>query len=166
MAVFGLPKLREDDALRAVRAAARMQRAQAVLNDELERHWGVRLTVRTGVNTGRVVAGDPTAGQRLVTGDAVNVAARLEQAAGAQEVACSAISPTGSFATSSTSRRWSRSSSGKSEPVRAYRLIDVHGHSGRHVASTHPWWGASASSSSSGVRSPRRSSCDSADSSP
>ena len=63
-----------------------MQRAQAVLNDELERHWGVRLTVRTGVNTGQVVAGDPTAGQRLVTGDAVNVAARLEQAAGAQEV--------------------------------------------------------------------------------
>ena len=63
-----------------------MQRAQAVLNDELERHWGVRLTVRTGVNTGEVVAGDPTAGQRLVTGDAVNVAARLEQAAGAQEV--------------------------------------------------------------------------------
>jgi len=86
MAVFGLPKLHEDDALRAVRAAAGMQRAQAVLNDELERQWGVRLTVRTGVNTGEVVAGDPTAGQRLVTGDAVNVAARLEQAAGAQEV--------------------------------------------------------------------------------
>jgi class 3 adenylate cyclase/tetratricopeptide (TPR) repeat protein len=86
MAVFGLPTVHEDDALRAVRAAADMQRAQAVLNDELERHWGVRLTVRTGVNTGQVVAGDPSAGQRLVTGDAVNVAARLEQAAGAQEV--------------------------------------------------------------------------------
>ena len=86
MAVFGLPTVHEDDALRAVRAAADMQQAQAVLNDELERHWGVRLTVRTGVNTGQVVAGDPTAGQRLVTGDAVNVAARLEQAAGEQEV--------------------------------------------------------------------------------
>ncbi len=43
MAVFGLPKLHEDDALRAVRAAADMQRVQAVLNDELERQWGVRL---------------------------------------------------------------------------------------------------------------------------
>jgi class 3 adenylate cyclase/tetratricopeptide (TPR) repeat protein len=86
MAVFGLPTLHEDDALRAVRAAAGMQRALTGLNDDLERHWGVRLTVRTGVNTGEVVAGDPTAGQRLVTGDAVNVAARLEQAAGAQEV--------------------------------------------------------------------------------
>ncbi len=62
MAVFGLPKLHEDDALRAVRAAADMQRVQAELNDELERQWGVRLTVRTGVNTGEVVAGDPSDG--------------------------------------------------------------------------------------------------------
>jgi class 3 adenylate cyclase len=86
MAVFGLPQLHEDDALRAVRAAAGMQRALAELNDELEHHWGVRLANRTGVNTGEVVAGDPTAGQRLVTGDTVNVAARLEQAAGEREV--------------------------------------------------------------------------------
>ena len=86
MAVFGLPTLHEDDALRAVRAAAEMQRALAALNDELERTWGVRLANRTGVNTGEVVAGDPTAGQRLVTGDAVNIAARLEQAAPPDEV--------------------------------------------------------------------------------
>jgi class 3 adenylate cyclase len=86
MAVFGLPKLHEDDALRAVRAAAGMQRALEELNDDLERRYGVRLVNRTGVNTGEVVAGDPTGGQRLVTGDAVNVAARLEQAAGACEV--------------------------------------------------------------------------------
>jgi class 3 adenylate cyclase/tetratricopeptide (TPR) repeat protein len=86
MAVFGLPKLREDDALRAVRAAFQMQGALATLNVELERGWGVTLTNRTGVNTGEVVAGDVTAGQRLVTGDTVNVAARLEQAAGAGEV--------------------------------------------------------------------------------
>jgi class 3 adenylate cyclase/tetratricopeptide (TPR) repeat protein len=86
MAVFGLPTLHEDDALRAVRAAHEMQHALTRLNDELERGWGVRLTNRTGVNTGEVVAGDPVAGQRLVTGDAVNVAARLEQAAPALEV--------------------------------------------------------------------------------
>jgi class 3 adenylate cyclase/tetratricopeptide (TPR) repeat protein len=86
MAVFGLPLLHEDDALRAVRAAHGMKRALEALNDELDRRFGVRLANRTGVNTGEVVAGDPAAGQRLVVGDAVNVAARLEQAAPAMEV--------------------------------------------------------------------------------
>jgi class 3 adenylate cyclase/tetratricopeptide (TPR) repeat protein len=86
MAVFGLPKLHEDDALRAVRAAHEARGALAALNDDLERAYRVRLSNRTGVNTGEVVAGDPTGGQRLVTGDVVNVAARLEQAAPADEV--------------------------------------------------------------------------------
>ncbi|TMM33197.1 MAG: guanylate cyclase [Actinobacteria bacterium] len=86
MAVFGLPRLHEDDALRAVRAAASMQDTLATLNVELKERWGVALTNRTGVNTGEIVAGDPSLGQRLVTGDAVNVAARLEQAAPANEI--------------------------------------------------------------------------------
>jgi len=86
MAVFGLPRLHEDDALRAVRAAAAMQQSLAALNDDLDRRYGVRLAHRTGINTGEVITGDPSAGQRLVTGDAVNVAARLEQAAGTGEV--------------------------------------------------------------------------------
>ena len=81
MAVFGLPKLHEDDALRAVRAVDEIKRQLIPLNEELDRRWGVTLVARTGVNTGEVVAGDPAAGQRLVTGDVVNVAARLEQAA-------------------------------------------------------------------------------------
>ena len=67
-----------------MRAAAGMQAALEGLNAELDARWGVTLENRTGVNTGEVVAGDPTAGQRLVTGDAVNVAARLEQAAPAR----------------------------------------------------------------------------------
>jgi class 3 adenylate cyclase/tetratricopeptide (TPR) repeat protein len=86
VAVFGLPKLREDDAERAVRAAIAMRRGLDEVNAELESGWGVTLQVRTGINTGEVVAGDITAGQRLVTGDTVNVAARLEQAAGAGEI--------------------------------------------------------------------------------
>src|SRR5262245_6055102 len=86
MAVFGLPRLHEDDALRAVRAAHGMQQALVELNQDLLATYGVELTNRTGVNTGEVVAGDPTTGQRLVTGDAVNTAARLEQAAPANEV--------------------------------------------------------------------------------
>jgi predicted ATPase/class 3 adenylate cyclase len=86
MAVFGLPRVHEDDALRAARATIDMQQALARLNEELQARWGVRLANRTGVNTGEVIAGDPAAGQRLVTGDAVNVAARLEQAAPAMQV--------------------------------------------------------------------------------
>lgn len=80
MAVFGLPRVREDDALRAVRASLEMRERLAILNQRLKSEWGVELQNRTGVNTGEVVAGDPTTGQRLVTGDTVNVAARLEQA--------------------------------------------------------------------------------------
>ena len=82
MAVFGLPLPHEDDALRAVRAAAGMQAALGKVNADLGARYGVSLANRTGVNTGEVVANDdPTADQKLVTGDAVNVTARLEQAA-------------------------------------------------------------------------------------
>src|SRR5919108_6201218 len=86
MAVFGIPVVNEDDALRAVRAAAELQADLAALNERLARDWGVRLQVRTGVNTGEVVTGDPAIGDALVLGDAVNVAARLEQAAPPGEV--------------------------------------------------------------------------------
>jgi class 3 adenylate cyclase/tetratricopeptide (TPR) repeat protein len=124
MAVFGLPKLHEDDALRAVRAAADMQRAQAKLNDELERNWGVRLTVRTGVNTGEVVAGD-AATQRLVTGDAVNVAARLEQAAGAQEILLGDLTYRLVRDYVDVEPVEPLELKGKSQPVPAYRLVAV-----------------------------------------
>jgi class 3 adenylate cyclase/tetratricopeptide (TPR) repeat protein len=86
MAVFGIPILHEDDALRAVRAASDMRDAIVPLNEDLERKYGVRLAVRIGVNTGTVVAGDHVTGQAIVTGDAVNLAARLEQAAQPWEI--------------------------------------------------------------------------------
>jgi class 3 adenylate cyclase/tetratricopeptide (TPR) repeat protein len=86
MAVFGIPLVHEDDALRAVRAAAEMRERLAALNGDLEQEWGVRLEMRIGVNTGEVVAGDPAAGQSFATGDAVNLAARLEQAAEPGEI--------------------------------------------------------------------------------
>jgi class 3 adenylate cyclase/tetratricopeptide (TPR) repeat protein len=86
MAVFGIPALHEDDAVRAVRAAAELRRGLEGLNRDLLRDWGVTLEMRTGVNTGEVVAGDPNIGDALVLGDAVNLAARLEQAAASGEV--------------------------------------------------------------------------------
>jgi predicted ATPase/class 3 adenylate cyclase len=125
MAVFGLRKVHEDDAVRAVRAAAEMRSALAEFNEEVARGWGVTLTNRIGVNTGEVIAGEPVRGQRLVIGDAVNVAARLEQAAPPNEVL---IGPT----TYQLVRDHVEVEpveplelKGKSERVPAYRLVAV-----------------------------------------
>src|SRR5262245_53358378 len=125
MAVFGLPAAHEDDALRAVRAAAEMKRRLAQLNAELESRWGVTLRNRTGVNTGEVVAGDPTSGQRLVTGDTVNTAARLEQAAPALEVLLG--EPTYRLVRNAVSVEPVEplSLKGKAEAVPAYLLLSV-----------------------------------------
>src|SRR5204862_6056453 len=81
VAVFGVPVVHEDDALRAVRAAAEMQAALATLNESLRAERGLEVAVRVGVNTGTVVVGDARAGGSRATGDAVTVAARLQQAA-------------------------------------------------------------------------------------
>jgi class 3 adenylate cyclase/tetratricopeptide (TPR) repeat protein len=81
MAVFGIPVLHEDDALRAVRAAVEMRDAMAELNRELEHDLGVGLELRVGINTGEVAGADGAAGHGFVSGDAVNTAARLQAAA-------------------------------------------------------------------------------------
>ena len=106
MAVFGIPRAHEDDALRAVRAAAE-------LRDPM---------IRIGVNTGQVVAGE---GETLVTGDAVNVTARLEQAAEPGEILIGAethrlvrdavdVEPSGPLTLK-----------GKANAVEAYRLVGI-----------------------------------------
>src|ERR687883_184037 len=86
MAVFGVPVAHEDDALRAVRAAVDMLARLEELNDEFEGRFGSRIGLRIGINTGEVVAGDVSAGETFVSGDPVNVAARLEQTAAVGEV--------------------------------------------------------------------------------
>jgi class 3 adenylate cyclase len=132
MAVFGIPRLHEDDPVRAVRAAAGMRDGLDSLNTELERIYGVGIRIRIGVNTGEVVAGDPSSGQRLVTGDAVNVAARLEQAA-----------PPGEVLVGESTYRLVKDAvevesieplelKGKAERVPAFRLIAVLAHVAGH----------------------------------
>jgi class 3 adenylate cyclase len=79
MAAFGAPVSHEDDAERALHTALSMQRRLLEL-------FGGQLALRIGVNTGEVVMGRPREGSSFVTGDAVNVAARLEQAAEPGEV--------------------------------------------------------------------------------
>ncbi len=87
MAAFGVPVAHEDDPARALRAAMRMLRRLPVVNEELAREHAVNLAIRIGVNTGEVLAtNEPRPGEAMVTGDAVNVAARLQTAAGAGEV--------------------------------------------------------------------------------
>ena len=91
MAVFGLLSTREDDAVRAAAAALEMAAAPARLGDELPASQRIRLAVRIGVHTGEVVTtADPSSRQALVSGDVVNVAARLQAAAGTGEVLLSA----------------------------------------------------------------------------
>ena len=112
MAVFGMPQIHEDDALRATRAAVEIRDAVGRLGFE----------VRIGLNTGEVVAGQA---ETLVTGDAVNVAARLEQAAAPGEILLGEgthafvrgavrVEPAGLLALK-----------GKAEPVAAHRLLEL-----------------------------------------
>jgi class 3 adenylate cyclase len=125
MAVFGIPQLHEDDALRAVRSAEGMRKALGALNADLERDHGVGVAARIGVNTGEVVTGDSGTDQRLVTGDAVNVAARLEQAAAAGEVLLG--DPTYRLVKDAVEIEpvEALELKGKSERVAAYRLVRV-----------------------------------------
>ena len=111
MAVFGVPVSFEDDALRAVRAAWEMRAAVPTLG----------LQARIGVNTGAVVTGE---GDSLVTGDAVNIAARLEQAAGPGDVL---IGPETQRLVRDAVRvePVSVQAKGKSAPLAAHRLLEV-----------------------------------------
>src|SRR5436190_22975711 len=128
MAVFGIPSLHEDDALRAVRAADGLRSAVDGRNTEAAGTGWAPISLRIGVNTGEVVSGDQAASHTLVTGDAVNVAARLEQTASPGEVILG-----------SSTYRLVRDAveaepipalelKGQAVPVQAYRLIALKEH--------------------------------------
>ncbi len=125
MAVFGLPIRHEDDGLRAVRAALEMRENLSNLAGQLLRENAIRLEVAIGVNTGEVVAGDASLGQRLVTGDAVNVAARLEQAAPVHEVYIGELTFGLVRDAVEVVEVEPLTLKGKAKPVAAYRLVAV-----------------------------------------
>src|SRR6185503_13985568 len=112
MAVFGVPQVHEDDALRACRAAVEMRAAFPQL--------GVQ--GRIGVNTGEVVTGTE---ERLAAGDAVNVAARLQNAADPDEILIGAatLALVGDVAVTEPVEPLSLK--GKSEPVPVHRLVSM-----------------------------------------
>jgi class 3 adenylate cyclase len=121
VAAFGIPELHEDDAIRAVRAAAAMVSGLEDLNEEVERSWGVRLQLRAAVNTGELVVGP----EGELVGDTMNTAARLEQATAEGEVLVSEstwrlvrhgleLEPVAPL-----------NLKGKADPVRAWRLASI-----------------------------------------
>ena len=125
VAVFGLPILHEDDALRAVRAAAEARAALAVVNDDLVRDYGLGLDTRTGINTGEVVGGETDSGSTLATGDMVNVAARLEARAQPGEIVIGAATYRLVRDAVTVEELAPLELKGKSQPVAAYRVVDV-----------------------------------------
>ncbi len=80
MAVFGVPKVHEDDAERAVRAGLAMRESLAQLNPLFEQEYGARLALRVGIATGEAVAATDERREMLVTGEIANLAARLQAA--------------------------------------------------------------------------------------
>ena len=121
MAVFGIPAAHEDDALRACRAALEMREALPELD----------LQGRIGLNTGEVVTGTE---ERLATGDAVNVAARLEQSAEPGEVLLGEPTLQLVRAAAEIEPLEPLELKGKAQPVAAYRLLAVHEPERRHEA--------------------------------
>jgi class 3 adenylate cyclase/tetratricopeptide (TPR) repeat protein len=129
--MFGVPEAHEDDALRACRAALEIQERIVALNEELVRRHGSGIAVRVGVNTGEVVAGESArrelfaSGDAVVLGDSVNVAARLEQAASPGEVLVGEATYRLVHAGVRVEAVPPIVVKGKSEPVIAFRLLEV-----------------------------------------
>ena len=156
LAVFGVPAIHEDDAERAVRAALEMQAAMVELAAELRREGRPELSLRIGIETGEVLVDLGRASgerDRIVTGDAVNTAARLQQVAPPGDRRGRA----GTYAATRERRRLrgaARRSSlkGKALPVAAWRAVAV---KARRGASARRW--ASRRRSSAGTRRSRSS---------
>jgi class 3 adenylate cyclase/tetratricopeptide (TPR) repeat protein len=131
--VFGVPATHEDDALRAVRTASEMRRELAVLNEELKQRWDITLATKTAINTGEVLTtttdlaedGPARRGGHIAVGDAMNVGARLEQAAEPGEIVLGETTYRLVRDAIEAERMPPLVLKGKPEPATAYRLIGV-----------------------------------------
>lgn len=127
MAVFGIPAAHEDDPERAARAALAMHGRLRELNANLQKSHGITFQMRVGINTGEVVANPRAAekGEFMVTGDAVNIAARLRSAAapGTTVIGERTYLETAWLAEYRTAGPLTLK--GKSEPVQAWELVSL-----------------------------------------
>jgi class 3 adenylate cyclase len=122
MAAFGVPTAHEDDPARALRAGLRMLERLEAVNEGLARSHDVSLQIRIGVNTGEVLATvAPRPGEAMVTGDAVNAAARLQAAAAPGELYASdrTVRSSRGFVFETVGSLALR---GKSDPVQSFRV--------------------------------------------
>ncbi len=125
MAAFGVPVSHEDDALRAARAALDIRIGIAALNEQLLEQHGSSLEIRIGIEAGEVVATPTDARRRLVTGEAVGIAAKLEEAAAADEIVVGAVAGRLIDHAATLDPLGELRIKGKREPVQAYRLLDL-----------------------------------------
>jgi len=123
MAVFGVPEAHEDDPQRACRSALEMMERLVRLNEDFKQRYGSTLALRIGINTGEVVAGDPSTQQTFVSGDAVNTAARLEQAARPGEILIGALTHDLTVNAVLAESVPAIEAKGKAVPVQAWRLV-------------------------------------------
>ncbi|HUQ17555.1 MAG TPA: adenylate/guanylate cyclase domain-containing protein, partial [Candidatus Saccharimonadales bacterium] len=119
MVVFGVPKVHDDDAERAVRAGLAMRDELAELNREL----AVELAARVGINSGEAVADPGATGQFLVTGDVVNMAARLQQGAEVGEVVVGALTEQLTRVAIEYTEHEPITAKGKAAPLRAFTAV-------------------------------------------
>ncbi len=130
MAVFGIPEIHEDDALHALAASLDMLAALDDLNADIERAFRIRLQVRIGVNTGEAVAvaaARAVTGQALVSGEVVNVAARLEQHAPPGQILVGQDTVRAAGNAAVVEDAGLLRVRGKEQPVPAYRLLGLRG---------------------------------------
>lgn len=126
LAFFGAPIAHEDDPVRALRAGLEMLEAIETYSDEVESQWGIPLQIRVGINTGLVVVGEVGSDLRVeytALGDAINVAARMEQTAqpGTVQVSDATLNRTGDVF--ETIELGPVEVKGKSEPVISHQVI-------------------------------------------
>src|SRR3954447_4496634 len=133
MAVFGAPRVRDDDAERAVRAGLALVAAVARIGATLGRDGGA-LRLRVGVNSGEVVYGEATAERGPVTGDTVNVAARLQAAAEPGSVVGGELTSLAVAASAELPAADSLELKGKLEPVPAWQVVGMHAERSRERA--------------------------------
>src|SRR5207244_1121992 len=122
--VFGVPRVREDDAARALSAASEIVSRIGEVAADVQRRHGVELALRIGVNTGEVITPTEVRADRpMVTGDAINVAARLQAAAEAGSVLVGERTQRATISAFDFGEPAELQLKGKERPVVAYPLI-------------------------------------------